>query len=187
MNIPQAFITTVQHPEDKILRWNILVVPDDDGKLREVAGWQMLGSDGYNVEELPLSPSALPFVIASMLLTESGEAGPSDDMLSAARTLCKSLLEPDGNERRDAAMELAEHILYKSPVPVYGGPRWINSSSLTDIAYRDDESSISLVRSPEGQKSEQFILVRSRNGILLGAAGPITIIERIWEKLREWM
>lgn len=171
MEAPQFFTTTIVHEEDHSFRWHFVAAPKE----------LIAESDPFeNSPELVVPLASLPFVIALMIL-DTDLVGPLNlqSLSFEVDKHFKPVPKPDGYGRREQlALQLAESVVFSSRI-AFNEYQIIEPLSLIN----PEHSKISL-RSYEGQR---FLLIQGPRGILIGASGPISIIEKIWEKLIDLM
>jgi len=171
MKAPQFFTTTIVHDKDHSLRWHFVAAPT--GLIQE--------SDPFEYSPEVIVPrSSLPFVIASMILTNDW-VGPvhSEHLASELETRFKLFPQPDGYEPREQrALELAESVIFDSRI-AFDKYQYIEPLSLIN----PEHSKISL-KDFEGHR---FLMIQGPRGFLIGTSGPISTIQEIWEKLIDWM
>jgi len=174
MEAPQFFTTTIIHEHDHTLRWHFVAAPRE------------LISDKDPFEHSPevvVTRASLPFVMASLMLeTESfGLPDPLNfqSLLQQVELNYKPVPKPEESSPRvQMALALAENILFSSHV-AFNEYQGIEPLSLIN----PEHSKIS-VRSYEGRR---FVMIQGPRGILIGAPGASSFIEKIWEKLIDLM
>lgn len=170
---PQFFTTTIVHTEDHDLRWHFVAAPRR--LLREFDLFE-------DSPEIILSRSSVPFVIALMILQDdalqSFALADATDLADQLETRFKILPYTNYPRRETLALELAENIVFNSRVAFDDGES-ISPLSLIN----PDHSRISLV----AKGKNRFLVIIGPKGVLIGAAGAITIIEKIWEALIDLM
>src|SRR5438128_32290 len=114
-NTRMVTTTTFFHPENRDLRWNFIVAARSsfppDNQLDIVLDI---------TRRETVQRSVLPFIIASMMIHGTSDSNRSlDALISDAKAICSIPWSSDrDNQQNIYALELAEHIVYESSLPV---------------------------------------------------------------------
>jgi hypothetical protein len=170
MEAQQFFTTTIVHKQDHNLRWHFVAAP------------KVLIADLDPFEssaEVVLTRSSVPFVMASMILAgELEDQFDSEGLVAEVETRFNVLKRAGLPERDRRALELAESVIFDSQI-AFEPYRMIQPLSLINPEY----SKVALTN----LGGRRVLVIQGPRGFLLGVAGPISTIHKIWEKLIDLM
>ena len=170
MKAQQFFTTTIVHKEDHNLRWYFVAVPREFIEVLDPF---------ESSAEVVLTRSSLPFVMASMILAgESEDQFDSEGLVDEVETRFNVLPRTHLNEPERRALELAENAIFDSRIA------FDQYQTIQPLSLINPEHSKVALKNLEGSR---FVLIQGPRGFLLGVAGPISTIHKIWEKLIDLM